>query len=254
MRHSITILIWTLSIFTSWGDVAIIRTTPAAIQSLVAKPDPPTENENNPFLLLAGPKPPVTANPIKDLIPGVAHDLKQWLKGNGVEMGTKDLALCFWDNDLVVVRSSSAIINSVRMLVETQDTIRPDLEVTLRVREGMDAASKDLCRLETLTRSGYKLPVSDVDFEADIELTLSSDEDVVETRIGFIGRADLAGKSVNVSLVAKPGEDVRVASWTAHEKSVFLSLKVQPIQRDKQGGTAAQLLELTQKVTKALRE
>ena len=251
MKHPITIMLWALSIFPTWGEVAVIRTSTGAIQSLAAKAEPPTMPESNPFLLLAGPKPPMIQNPINWLIPGAAHDIKKWLKDNAVEIDDKDLALCFWDKDLIVVRSSTKTINSIRELVETETDLYPEIRVILCVREGMDASSKDLCRLETITRSGYKLPVSDVDYEANIELCLA-DEDLVDTRIDFTGRAELAGKTVSVSFVAKTDEEVKVASWTAHDKSILLTLRVQHIQHEKRGISAAQLIELTQKVTTAL--
>jgi hypothetical protein len=100
-------------------------------------------------------------------------------------------------------------------------------------------------------RSGHKLPVSDVDYEADIELTLSDDRNTIETRVDFSGRAGLAGKTISVSFLARTNEDVKVASWTAQEKSVFLCLRVQPV-HDEPGIFAAQLMELTQAVTKVL--
>jgi hypothetical protein len=233
--------------------VAIIRTSKVAIQSLAPKAELPTEpgKDPDPFLLLAGPKPPLIVNPIISLIPGAAHDIKQWLKDNGIEMGIDDLALSFWDKNLIVARSSSETIKSIRMLLETEGNRFQPLEVILRVREGMDASSKDLCRLETVVRSGHKLPVSDVDYEADIELTLSDDRNTIETRVDFSGRAGLAGKTISVSFLARTNEDVKVASWTAQEKSVFLCLRVQPV-HDEPGISAAQLMELTQAVTKVL--
>lgn len=255
MRLFITILIWTLSIFTLLGEVAIIRTTPGAIKSLAPKDNLPTENERDPFGMVWL-KPPMVANPINSLIPGAAHDIKQWLKDNGVEMETKDLALCIWDKDLIVVRSSSKTINSIRMLVEFtgEGDRNPPLEVILRVREGMEATSKDICRFESITRSGYKLPNSDVDYEVDIELTLSSDGDWVDASVGFVGRAELAGKSVSTHFMTKIGEEVKVASWAAHEKSTYICLKVLPHLLDKPSIPDAKLFELTQKVTKALGE
>lgn len=259
MKSSITPLIWILSICISWGEVAIIRIPPEFIRYFASKTESPTDQERDPFEkieepVLAEPNAPEVVNPIATLIPGTAYNLKQGLKINGIALEDQDLALYFTSKHLLVIRSSPKTVNSIRMFFASivDDELHPALEVTLRVREEMDTSSKDLCRLVTVTRSGCKLPVSDTNYNANIELTLTSNEGLVDTRISFSGRAELASKSVESFFIAETGEEVQVASWTTHEKSAFLCLKVQLLKSNKLNRSDAQLIELTKKVTKLL--
>lgn len=259
MRTTISPLIWILSLCISFGEVAVLRIQPDSIRFLAGKPATPTEQENDPFAKGPGSVPaeamlPEVANPIASLIPGLAHNLKQGLRNNGIALEDQDLALYFAKKHLVVVRSSPEAVNAIRMFFASmvEEDLHPELAVTLRVREGMDPSSKDVCRLEAVTRSGYKLPVSDTNYEANIELTSTGNEGWVDARIRLNGRSDLAGKSVDTFFMAKTGEEVKVASWTVHEESAVLFLKVEPILHDKQDRSDAQLIELTHKVTGAL--